>query len=351
MNNRIYKEKIEFYINNTCNYNCDNCNRLNNYHFSGYDRWQKYEDQYRIWKEKIDFGEITVLGGEPTLNPTLDEWIIGIRNFWPTAKLNILTNGTRLKYWQKRNLFKILGDTDTKLCITLHNRSRRDELIKEICGYLSAPVVAFKDNPFLSWADCYNQVKDSNWPKCTDYGDFENLPDWIQQECREVHGIDWPNWVKNTGTCTIVDSKGNIDITIDYAENFVTAPLKYVGNHQFSVYASDPKAAHSVCISRTCTHMIKAKMYKCHHVALLPEFAKQFDVKMTEQDQKLLEDYVPLEPHVNRSEMQSFINNLEEVIPQCRLCPCKIYSVPTLKSNLSKPKINKIIAIKSLLAT
>jgi N-dimethylarginine dimethylaminohydrolase len=35
----------------------------------------------------------------------------------------------------------------------------------------------------------YNQIKGSAWPDCNSWHDFDQLPDWIKQECQEVHGF------------------------------------------------------------------------------------------------------------------------------------------------------------------
>jgi len=35
----------------------------------------------------------------------------------------------------------------------------------------------------------YNAVKDPSWPDITSIADFKNLPDWIQQECVEMHNL------------------------------------------------------------------------------------------------------------------------------------------------------------------
>jgi len=350
MSNKIRKDKIEFYINNTCNFNCDNCNRLNNYHFAGYEKWQHHENAYREWSKKIHFDMITILGGEPTLNPTLDQWILGLRGLWPDSRLNVLSNGSRLKHWYQRGLFKILSETNTLLQITLHNRNRREKSIEEIKSFLKDPVLVAAPTPMVDWVESYNQVKDPAWPGCDSYQDFENLPAWIQDECKHTHGIDWDSWVKNTGKFTMTDRQDQgLRIEIDYAENFVTAPLKYIGNNQFAVYDSDPEAAHAVCWSKTCTHMMKGKMYKCHHVALLPEFAKQYDVKMTTQDQQLLEEYVPLTADADPIAIQSFVDNLVHAMPQCKLCPSRLENI-SLQSGTTKPKIKKIIPIFASLA-
>jgi len=345
MSTKIRKDKIEFYINNTCNFNCDNCNRLNNYHFAGYDRWQDYEHVYRAWSEKIDFDTITILGGEPLLNPTLDQWILGSRNFWPDSKLWLLTNGSRLKHWHQRGLFDILSRTNTAMQINLHNRARVNECLDEVRSYLKEPKIS--SEPVVPWIEAYNQVKDPTWPSCESYEDFLGLPDWIQHECEQVHHIDWHTWIKNSGKFIVTDRRDKgVYIEVNYWEDFVTAPLKYIGNHKFAVYDSDPNDAHRVCWSKTCTHMMAGKVYKCHHVALLPEFARQYDVVMTEQDKKLLAEYAPLTVDADAADIQLFIDNLEHAIPQCKLCPSQLEKIP-LQANTVKPRIKKIIPIQS----
>lgn len=36
----------------------------------------------------------------------------------------------------------------------------------------------------------YNKIKDINWPTINTYTEFNNLPDWIQRECDEIHNIN-----------------------------------------------------------------------------------------------------------------------------------------------------------------
>ena len=86
--------------------------------------------------------------------------------------------------------------------------------------------------------------------------------------------------------------------------------------------------------------MIKGKMYKCHHVALLPEFAKQYDVVMNEDQKRLLEQYQPLTVDTSIEKLERSLKDLKNVIPQCSLCPSKLESV-LLKSSTNKIKIKK----------
>ena len=336
---KIIKKYIEFYITNVCNFNCDNCNRLNNYYFKGHDLWKDHAETYRQWSDKIDFEEIRILGGEPTLNPSLDQWISGTRALWPNAKLVVLTNGSRLKYLYQKKFFDLLAKTNTVLYITLHNRDRYQILIDEIKQYLKDPVERFIPAERSEVQTAYDNVKDPSWPECRTYKDFELLPDNIKKECIEIHKIGIEDFKKVTGTLSLSDTTG-IKILIEHADVFVTAPLKYAGKDKFSVYDSDPEEAHKVCISRDCTHLMKGKMYKCHHVALLPEFAQQYQVDMTTQQTKLMLSYQPLTVHADNDSTIEFLERIKDEIPQCQLCPSKLELVD-LKSSTKKPKIKK----------
>lgn len=336
---KITKDYVEFYITNVCNLNCDNCNRLNNYHFSGHESWQDLADVYEQWSHKIDFNRISILGGEPTLHPDLHLWIQGIRNFWPRANLRLITNGTRLDYVHERGLFDLLALTDTLLEINLHNRSRYPAITAKIQNYLDDPVITVVPNPGVSWLDAYNLVKDASWPQCHDHDDFGSLPVSVQIECTEVHAIDPPTFFRNTGELHMIDRRG-IRVHVRYYENFRTAPLRYAGTDTFAVYDSDPEAAHAVCLSSRCTHMMQGRMYKCHHMALLPVFAQQYNVDITAEQQHLLQSYKPLTSDHTVPQMQEFVDQLPVAIPQCRLCPSHIDEI-FIQSSTAKPRVQK----------
>lgn len=336
---KIVKQRIEFYITNVCNYNCNNCNRLNNYYFSGHQLWSDYAGVYKAWAELVTFNEIIVLGGEPTLNPTLDEWLVNLRYLWPQARIELISNGTRLAYWHKRGLFDILQKHNIILGIGLHNRSRHTSELDSIMRLCGDSTIEWIPSPWVNWKHAYDAVKADSWPNCESYDDFQKLPQWIQDECTVDHGIDWLTFVKRTGTAKISNSK-SLTVFVNYSEDFVTAPLRYVGNGKFAVYHSDAGRAHQVCGSKTCTTLIRGKMYKCHHMALLPEFDQQFDVDMTNADRDLLQAYRPLLHTDSVDDMQQWINHVFDVIPQCALCPSQLDSVK-LQSSLIKPKITK----------
>lgn len=330
--------RVEFYITNVCNFNCDNCNRLNNYYFSGHQLWKDYADVYQQWSQTLDLDNITILGGEPMLNPSLREWIYGLKSLWPNTPIMLVSNGTRLRYWD--NFYQTLLDNQVNFRITAHNHNRYDGIVQEVLELLQGPVTRVYRGDLTRWSQAYQQVKDSSWPDCDDANNFENLPTHIQEECKTVHQIDPQSYLKNTNEVEFTDSNG-VKVTVTYAEDFVTAPLRYAGDNQFQVYNSNPTEAHDVCISKYCHHFIRGKLYKCHHVALLPEFMQQFQVNMTDEEKTLLSEYQPLTVDQDLETMQNFVDNIRKVIPQCQLCPSKLVGT-YLQSSTQKPKIIKI---------
>lgn len=333
----IKMDKIEFYITNVCNFNCSQCNRLNNYKFNGFQKWEEYEEVYTQWSQKIDFNKINILGGEPTLNPTFKQWCVGIRKLWPNAQISVVTNGTRFDYIKDFYNFSVSNQIIWD--INCHNRDRYLPMYDYIRGRMTQPIeVEFKGN-FDNWINVYNEVKGADWPECNSVKEFDSLPSFVKQECLERE-IDPESYLFNTNGLILKDANGFI-AEIGYSEHFVTSPLKYAGNNIFEVYNSVPEEAHEVCISKYCHHFIKGKMYKCHHVALLPEFIEQYNVNISKQDIELLNQYIPAEIDWDDSKLVEFCENLHKHLDQCKLCPSKLEEF-LFYATEEKPKVKKI---------
>ena len=336
---KVFIDKVEFYITNVCNFNCDNCNRLNNFYFSGHQYWKDYKDIYQAWSLKFDIANITVLGGEPLLNPSLAEWLEGLRILWPNSNITLLTNGTRLEHWP--TMHDLLYKNKILMTVSLHNRDRYDTYVEYLEKYFfkdSKLSYEYANKDLVGWVDAYNTVKAVNWPDCLDIRDFQYLPDFIKKECEVVHKIDPINYMRNTGAVTIHDAN-NVKVILSYYEHFWSAPLKFE-DRKFEVYNSDPNRAHEVCQSKYCHHFIKGKLYKCHHVALLPEFMNQFAVNISAADKELLLSYRPLEVDQSIEEMKDFVSNLRNKIDQCKLCPENLHTIP-IKATTQKIKLIK----------
>lgn len=56
----------------------------------------------------------------------------------------------------------------------------------------------------------YNNVKDSSWPECRSLKDFVTLPQWIQDECRDVFKVSPEYFVTPySGILNLVEQQGN----------------------------------------------------------------------------------------------------------------------------------------------
>ena len=342
---RTNLKTIEFHITNICNLNCDNCNRLNNYHFSGHQLWKDYAEIYKQWSEKINFENIYIIGGEPTLNPSLIDWLNGLRNLWPESNIQLLTNGTRFPLiWDK--LYPILLKNNISVSVHTHNRIRHSEIEQYIIDndLIKKPYQYKFEGTLINWIDhAYNKVRGKDWPDIDSADSFHTLPEKIRKECHDVFHIDPESYLKNSNSYTIIDSN-NVSIKFNYSEDFVTAPLEYTGNNQFRVYESDPSSAHAVCIMKGCHQLIRGKMYKCPHVALLPEFIDQYQVNISEDDLKLLNSYIPLTAVDSSETIDTFIEKLSYAIPQCKLCPSSLntYSIESDTKKIKIVKKNKL---------
>jgi organic radical activating enzyme len=115
---------VEFYITNVCNLTCRGCNRFNDLNFKGHQRWADHAAAYEAWSHRLDLPQITIIGGEPTLNPDLELWVSNLRRLWPDSVIMVQTNGTyqrpeHLTYWDKYRV---------GFGLSLHDPATADEL-------------------------------------------------------------------------------------------------------------------------------------------------------------------------------------------------------------------------------
>lgn len=272
--NKYLFSKIEFYITNICNLNCEGCNRFNNHSFTGWQRWSDYEAAYTKWAEYIDIDRVVILGGEPLLNPDIIEWTYGLNRVF-NRNVQILSNGTRMN--QVKGLYEALSVNGNWMGISWHNPNTIDEFDKEVRTFLKGNVVKVDkdhpDNPFgshMMWID-ENNVR---------------IPLWIQYD-------------------------------------FYDSAIKQVAPGKFALHNSDPVIAHESCgfAKFKNYHMIKGKLYKCGPAALLPEFDQQHKFDISEADREILNLYQPLTADDYLEKGAEFLANLDNQLAMCKFCP------------------------------
>ena len=283
-----FDNKVEFYITNVCNYTCDNCNRFNNYKFSGWQRWSDYEATYRRWAELIDLQAIVVMGGEPTLNPTVNEWVVGLNQIFD-CDVQVLTNATRLN--QTPGLYETMLVESPKrrarnhIGISLHNMADFEMLRSNILEFLDDGVIEFGTHL----------------------------------------GIPAPANISNyKAFYTAVDRRG-VMVNMWVSNNFSTAAVQLNENGRYTVHNSRPEVSHSQCgfVEYKSYHFIRGKIYKCGPAALLPEFDEQHNLDISEEDRKIINSYQPLTVDNFDQYRDEWVESLKNPIPQCKFCPEK----------------------------
>lgn len=293
---RTYVGNIEFYITNVCNLACENCNRFNNYDFTGWQRWSDYEAEYTEWSKKIRLQRITILGGEPLLNPSICDWVDGINALWKKS-VQILTNGTRLNHvpglYDRLVKFRdpLVHGSRNWIGVSLHNENDRARCFEEIRTFLKGDIqYVHKEDP-INTDNCYTMGADH----------------------------------------AFLDSNGMRVCVWEYTSFYDAAVQRNTSNRLF-LHNSDPVKAHNACgfARYKCYHFIKAKLYKCGPVALLPEFDQQHQLDLPDADRELLNSYLPLQVGEFEQRGKHFLDHIDDVIPQCKFCP-------TFENSINKP--------------
>ena len=290
---RTYVPNIEFYITNVCNIACPQCNRFNDHKFTGYQKWSDYEAEYTEWATKIRLQKICILGGEPLLNPTICDWIVGINRLW-NKRVQVLTNGTRLNhvpglYEAMRNFGDNAGNW---IGVSVHNANDLDRHFEEAQKFL-------KGNTTLHHkGDGVNN--EFTWGADYAYTDENNV---------HVH-----YWVQDQFTQSAVQRDPET--------------LK------FKLHTSDAQQAHNECgfVQHQSHHFIKAKLYKCGPSGLLPEFDNQFKFDISDNDRKILHSYEPLAVYEFAQRGKEFIDNIDDVLDMCKFCPSNRLPLDTIVS-------------------
>jgi organic radical activating enzyme len=276
---RYVLDKVEFYITNVCNLNCDQCNRFNDYKFAGWQRWSDYEAIHQRWAELIDIKFLVILGGEPLLNPSINEWITGLGNIWKKP-VQILTNGTRLN--QTPGLYETLlaWDPDPKqlkhwIGISVHNMADMDFYVQEAKKFLRGDIQTLTDKAIMYGADL--ALMDEN-------------------------GVRVHFWIQ---------------------DNFYNAAVTKNENGELTLFNNDPELAHKHCgfVQWKNYHFIRGTLNKCGPAPLFPEFDQQHPLAISSADRELINAYRPYTIDQVEQQGTDILKTIDDMLPQCKFCP------------------------------
>jgi sulfatase maturation enzyme AslB (radical SAM superfamily) len=257
-------EFLELMAINACNLACEGCTTFSDLRHQGYQTWAQAKQQLVPWLEKINIQGVGFMGGEPLMNPTIVDWIYGIRALMPETQIRFVTNGILLeKNW---DVFTALDDVgNSVLKITKHI-----------------------DHPAVTSA--VQQV-------------FNSTKWYPVKEC----GID--RWISPSGLRFQINSPTKFFKTFRGSYN------------NMQPHNNNPNDAFDLCVQKRCPMLYQGHLFKCGTLALTPDILKKHNDPNIDQWQ----DYITqgLSPNCSDIELLQFVNNFGKPHRLCRQCPSK----------------------------
>jgi hypothetical protein len=271
VNTRRVVPKLEFYITNVCNFSCQGCNRFNDINFRGWQDWNDYADVIHRWAQRIDIKQIVIMGGEPLLNPTIKQWVLGLSQAFGTHT-QIMSNGSYIN--RVPGLYDVLRTTGSWIGVSIHEESMRDQIYQGIRDFFPGE---FEERIAQTKAGGERSFSDDN---------FVRVETW------------------------------------NYT-HFTPNALRVTDQGRFTLHDNPPEKAFESCAFQHHKnyHFIRGKIYRCGPVALFPELDDQFDLDLSVEDKALLRSYQPLSIDDYDQKANNFFEHIDDMIPQCKFCP------------------------------
>lgn len=110
---------LELHVAHGCNLACESCSHYSNHNHKGMLAIEVAERWMSLWHERLAPHSVCLLGGEPTLNPDLHQFVLLCRRYWPDALLRLSTNGLLLH--RHPHLPAVLVECGVRLDLTIHH--------------------------------------------------------------------------------------------------------------------------------------------------------------------------------------------------------------------------------------
>ena len=254
---------LEFMVMRNCNLSCAGCTTFSDFvHPSTYPTVEEIISDLKLWSTRINFDHLGTMGGEPLLNPHIENLLIKIREEFPTVTIRFVTNGLLLeKHKSIIDRMYELGNVILKI-----SKHVKDERIKNIVKYIM------------------------------------NRYDW--EPVTEFHIHRW--------------------LTTNNFRFQINSPEKFFRTFKGTYYNmlphnSNPAEAFDLCVQKTCPLLYDKKLYKCGTLALTQDILK----KNNQLDKQEWLPYLNKGIDFNASdiELEKWINNFGKPNPLCRQCP------------------------------
>lgn len=189
----VFLPYLEFHTVDHCNLNCKGCAAFSPLCKEPvYVNVEEFKKDIKRLKELVPFiRTIQIMGGEPTLNPELGEFVKATRSAYPYSRLRLVTNGTKLNRLPDE-LWQIFVENEVVINLSCYPPiyDKMEEIISLIKLHegMKEPMISqvslfypnlstFKQYPFANtdYCRCYN-LRDGKMSSCilSMYGHYFN---------------------------------------------------------------------------------------------------------------------------------------------------------------------------------
>ena len=263
----ILVNNLDVHVINSCNLHCHGCNHLANYGYGGPFKVKELVDWIKPWKDRLYFKRISLLGGEPLLNPYLKDICIAYRRLFSQkeTKLRIITNGILITKcpWLK----ELIQEYHVHIQVSLHvftGKTKNEKLINKV-----------KEGMALleKWAGDTVRPAESSWGPYVEAKQKLNFQVFYQ------------------GAGTQIKPFQHDDIT--------------------------ESKKHCACPT---LQLYKSNLYKCAPIAYIGDVLEKFGME-NDPDWKPYLNYEPLTPDCSDDELLDFMKKQPQPEWTCKMCP------------------------------
>jgi len=285
MTNKPILPFVETMVTQVCNLSCYGCTNYSDLPHRGYVSWQEGRRQIESWLDRVDILDFGILGGEPLVNPEIEDWILGLRKLMPDTQIRFTTNGLLLK--KKPHIVKLLHDVGN-VVFKISDHQIDTELESTIDKILN----------------------EHAWEEVTEFGIVRWKTSNNFRFYTKKQEIFWKT------------HRGNFSDMLPHHSN--------------------PNDAFEVCCQKTCPLLYQGKIYKCSSNGLLVDTLQRFNNPNYSEWEQYIDRGIA--PDCSETDLQCFLNNFGKPAKICGMCPTKDH-IDSKILHLQNVKLKKEISI------
>ncbi len=266
MSDKFHIPYLETMLSYSCTLSCAHCSNYSDYGMKGgYVSWSQAKTWLDQWTSRMTIGTLGLIGGEPLLNPELEQWIYGIRNNYPDIDIMLVTNVQLfMKNLWLLDTIEALGRFHLKFSV--HQPSA----------------------------------------------------EYLKKSIEQVHSRFTWDIVEQNGSIEYYRyTNKKIEFQIVRDNRFLKS---YAGNYSNMLpYSNDPAAAFEICTQQQCPLLEQGKLYKCSTVGVLHKVLEDHGQINSPEWQLFLNTGIGAD--CSDSELEKFVGNYSKPNKIRQMCP------------------------------